>query len=90
MITVQLPAQLANFCLNTRTHIMEATTLSEVFKKFDEIAPMLRSQLFYPNGQLRQFVGLFLNDKQITLTEEEHNRLAQESQLLIVLSVAGG
>ena len=90
MITVQLPAQLANFCLNTRTHIMEATTLSEVFKKFDEIAPMLRSQLFYPNGQLRQFVGLFLNDQQITLTEEEHNRLAQESQLLIVLSVAGG
>ncbi len=67
---------------------VEAGALSEVFCKIDEVAPMLRSQIFDANGAIRQFMGIFVNGNQVD--EIGDTIVPSDSNILIVMAVAGG
>lgn len=88
MITIQLPAQLASLAEGKKFLTVEAKSLSEVFCKIDEVAPMLRSQIFDANGAIRQFMGIFVNGNQIDEIGEAI--VPDDSNILIVMAVAGG
>lgn len=89
-INVNIPSQLAAFTGGQRAITVKAASLSAVFSELDSIAPMLRSQMFYPQGQLRQFVGLFVDNVQVIDVVNEQVPLRDGSQVLIIFSVAGG
>ncbi|MGE8599683.1 MAG: hypothetical protein ACN6N2_10020 [Acinetobacter calcoaceticus] len=90
MINVQLPSQLCGLASGQKNLLLQANTLKEVFYKIDEIAPMIRSQIFDSSGNVRQFVGVFLNEQQINDLENGAQQIHPDSQIVIVMSVAGG
>jgi hypothetical protein len=90
MTNIRLPAQLAGFAGGRREFSFEANTLSEIFDQFDQIAPMIRSQVFDGADTIRQFVGLFVNGKQVIETGDSWKGLECGGELTIVMSVAGG
>jgi len=53
MVNVQLPSQLSNLAAGRKRVDLEASTLGEVFRKLDETAPMIRSQIFDATGAIR-------------------------------------
>ena len=89
MTTVHLPSQLAGFAANQRRLAVQAASLPDVFSELDKLAPMLRSQMFHPNGKLRQFIGLFVDNAQVTEVSADV-QLQPSSQVMVVMSVAGG
>jgi adenylyltransferase/sulfurtransferase len=90
MIKVELPSQLSGLAAGHRYFELDASTLGEVFGKIDEIAPMIRSQIFDPDGAIRQFVGVFVDEQQIRNIGDGSQPISDGSRVLIVMSVAGG
>lgn len=90
MPTLTVPPQLAALAGGRRTVAIEAGTLAEAFQQLDVIAPMLRSQLLESSGMVRQFVGLFVDNKQVISLNDGELSLAPGSQIAVVMAVAGG
>jgi molybdopterin converting factor small subunit len=90
MITINLPAALSALAEGKRSVHVSASTLLEAFDRLDDAAPMIRSQIFDATGSTRQFVALFINDKQIMNLRDSDFTIAPGSQISIVMSVAGG
>ena len=90
MITINLPPQLRAFTGGQKTLRVQAATLAEAFHRLDEVSPMLRPQIFDPAGNVRRFVGVFLDDQQMVELEAGSQPLADGSTITIVMAVAGG
>lgn len=90
MITINLPSQLRTFTSGQRAVKVQAATFGEAFHRLDEISPMIRPQIFDPAGNVRRFVGVFLNDEQMVEMAEGSQPLADGSTITIVMAVAGG
>jgi hypothetical protein len=90
MVEIYLPTQLSSLAAGRKKIEVEASTLSEVFLKIDEIAPMLRSQIFDARGVSRRFVAIFVDEHQISSVCDGACSVRDTSQIRIVVSVAGG
>jgi adenylyltransferase/sulfurtransferase len=90
MVRIQLPSQLSGLVSNQTYLEVTASNLKEVFSKIDQSAPMVRSQIFDANGAIRQFVGLFLDERQICEIGNGMQPVRENSQILIVMAIAGG
>jgi sulfur-carrier protein len=90
MVSVQLPSQLSGLADGRNRLQVRASTLGEVFRKLDEEAPMIRSQIFDATGSIRQFVSVFLNERQISAVGDGMQPVQAGSEVLIVMAVAGG
>jgi len=90
MASIQLPSQLAGLAEGRKQIKVDASTLGEALRKLDDEAPMIRSQIFDASGAIRQFVGLFLDERQISDIGDGAQPVGPDSQLLVVMSVAGG
>jgi molybdopterin converting factor small subunit len=90
MITIKLPSQLRALAEGRKTLEVEAATLGEAFKRVDEVAPMIRSQVLDETGSVRAFVGVFVNSEQMAALGDGSLALAPGSQVSIVMAVAGG
>ena len=90
MITFNLPTQLLALCGGQKSIQVEATTLGEAFRGLDEAAPMIRSQLFDAAGELRQFIGLFLDNQHVLTLGDGAQSVQSGSRIDIVMAVAGG
>jgi hypothetical protein len=88
MPTINLPPQLAGFASGQRQLSVQAADLSTAFDELDKVAPMVRSQILEADGQVRPFVGLFVDDEQVLGLEARP--LSSASQVQVVMSVAGG
>lgn len=88
MPTIHLPPQLSGFASGQRQLSVQAADLSAAFDELDKVAPMVRSQILEADGQVRPFVGLFVDEEQVLALEAQP--LAGASQVQVVMSVAGG
>ena len=90
MITFKLPSQLSALAGGQRSLSVEADTLAEAFLRLDEIAPMLRSQVFDGTGAVRAFTGVFVAGEQLAALGDGSRPLPDGSTITIVMAVAGG
>jgi molybdopterin converting factor small subunit len=90
MITFKLPTQLRALAGGQKTIEVSATTLGDAFRQLDAAAPMIRSQVFDEAGNVRTFVGVFVNAQQLTSLSDDSRPLHPDSQVSIVMAVAGG
>lgn len=88
MPTINLPSQMASFAGGQRKVVVDASDLAEAFNELDKVAPMVRSQIAEPSGQVRPFVGLFIDDEQVL--DLRSHPLTPTSQVQVVMSIAGG
>ncbi len=70
---------------------VEAGTVGEAIRALTGAHPELRKHLFTPEGKLRAFVNLYLNEDDVRyLPDRENTRVSAADSLSIIPSIAGG
>ncbi|MGF1718041.1 molybdopterin-synthase adenylyltransferase MoeB [Photobacterium chitinilyticum] len=87
---IKIPSPLRRFTQQSSQVEVEAETVFEAMTKLCEKHPDLQAQLFDENGQLRNFVNLFLDRVDIKQQRGMATPLSDGCELRIVPAIAGG
>lgn len=91
MPVIKIPAPLQSYVGNQRSMKIEGSNIEEVIINLTIIYPGLKSQIFDPEGLLRSFVSIFLEDVNSNSLKEGLKTLVKEDdQIVIIASMAGG
>jgi len=69
---------------------VEAADLASAIEALDARYPGFRDRLLDENGQLRQFVNVYLNDEDVRLGSGLQAKVEADDEIAIVPAVAGG
>jgi len=89
MITVLIPYALRAFTERNSEVEVSGGTAGEALNALAEAYPDLKTHLFAEDGQLRNFINLFINGKNIN-TLQGLDTVITNSELMIVPAIAGG
>jgi adenylyltransferase/sulfurtransferase len=90
-MTIFIPTPLRPFANGQDTVEVDAATLAEALAALTHAHPSLRKHLFTPEGKLRAFVNLYLNDEDIRyLPAKDATEVTAADTLSIIPSIAGG
>ena len=90
-MTIFIPTPLRLYAGGQDAVEIHAATVAEALKALTQSHPDLRKHLFTPEGKLRAFVNLYLNDEDVRyLPAKEGTAVAAADTLSIIPSRAGG
>ncbi len=90
-MNILIPTPLRPFAGGQNVLQVEAGTVGEAIHALTGAHPELRRHLFTPEGKLRAFVNLYLNEDDIRyLPDKENTRVSAADSLSIIPSIAGG
>lgn len=88
---IDIPASLRVYTGNLPCVTVKAETVSQAMTTLFDQYPEFRKHLFTPEGKLRAFVNLYLNDEEVRyLPEREETEVKEDDTLSIVPSTGGG
>jgi len=88
--TVKVPTPLRPFAGGASEIALEGSTVGGLIRSLAESNPSLQRHLFTPDGRLRNFVTIYLNDQDVRYLERESTPLKDGDVVSIVPAVAGG
>ena len=89
-VRILVPTPLRPFTGQQAAVAAEGSTVGEVLRALTAAHPDLRQHLFSPEGTLRSFVNVYVNDEDIRQLKREETPVASSDTVSIVPSVAGG
>ena len=90
-MTIFIPTPLRGFAGGKSAIELDAATVAEALAALTQAYPDLRKHLFSPEGKLRAFVNVYLNDEDIRyLPEKDATAVKATDTLSIIPSIAGG
>ncbi len=90
MPTIHIPTALRAYTDQQPSVKVQANTVREALEKLVSAYPKLQPHLFHEDGRLRSFVNLYLGDEDVRHLQGLDTPLTEQSELMIVPSVAGG
>lgn len=88
---IHIPTPLRAYTDKRETVSVDATTIAEALAALTAAHPAMQQQLYTPDGKLRSFVNLYLNDEDVRyLPAREDSPVAPTDELSIIPSIAGG
>jgi molybdopterin synthase sulfur carrier subunit len=88
---IHIPTPLRSYTSGLETVSISGATVDAVFQQLTVKYPDLKQHLFTPEGKLRSFVNVYLNDDDIRYLEGKQETAVQdEDELTIIPSIAGG
>jgi molybdopterin synthase sulfur carrier subunit len=88
---IHIPTPLRGYTAGLETVSIPGTTVNVVFQQLTIQYPELKQHLFTPEGKLRSFVNVYLNDDDIRYLEGQQETAVKDSdELTIIPSIAGG
>lgn len=88
---IHIPTPLRAYTGGLETVAVTGNTVSAALEKLVTEHQAMRQHLFTPEGKLRSFVNLYLNDDDIRyLPAKEETAVAEKDELTIIPSIAGG
>ncbi len=88
---IHIPTPLRAYTDKQETVNVGGTTVAAGLQGLVEAYPALKNHLFTPDGKLRSFVNVYLNDEDVRyLPEKEETGVADAAELTIIPSIAGG
>jgi len=90
MAQFRIPGPLRRLSGGETTVKVEAGDLGSAIDALDARYPGFRDRLLDDNGQLRQFVNVFLNDEDVRLGAGLEAKVSDKDEISIVPAVAGG
>jgi molybdopterin synthase sulfur carrier subunit len=88
---IHIPTPLRSFTDKQETVSVTGATVSEALKSLTTKFPSLQQHLYSPEGALRSFVNVYLNDEDVRyLPEKEASAVKESDELSIIPSIAGG
>jgi sulfur-carrier protein adenylyltransferase/sulfurtransferase len=89
-VTIQIPTPLRRFTGETGDVEVQGATVDEALSDLTRRHPGLKPHLYTPDGALRSFVNIFLNDDDVRHLERGATPVAAGDTLTIIPSIAGG
>jgi molybdopterin converting factor small subunit len=90
-MTIFIPTPLRPFAGGQSSVEVDAPTVAEALGTLTRAHPDLRDHLFTPEGRLRAFVNVYLNDEDVRyLPAKDATPVAASDTLTIIPSIAGG
>ena len=90
-MNINIPTPLRSYTGGLETVSISGDTVSAALAQITAAYPELKQHLFTPEGKLRSFVNLYLNDDDIRyLPGKEHTSVNEADELTIIPSIAGG
>jgi molybdopterin synthase sulfur carrier subunit len=86
----RIPGPLRRLSDGQVTVDVEATDLATAIAALDARYPGFKDRLLDENGELRQFVNVYLNDEDVRLGSGLKAKVGAEDEISIVPAVAGG
>ena len=90
MAQFRIPGPLRRLSDGQITVAVEADDLASAIDALDARYPGFRDRLLDENGELRQFVNVYLNDEDVRLGAGLGARVGETDEISIVPAVAGG
>jgi sulfur-carrier protein len=90
MAQFRIPGPLRRLSGGETTVKVEAGDLGAAIDALDARYPGFRDRLLDHNGQLRQFVNVYLNDEDVRLGAGLEAKVSDKDEISIVPAVAGG
>ncbi|HEY3084879.1 MAG TPA: ubiquitin-like small modifier protein 1 [Candidatus Dormibacteraeota bacterium] len=90
MAQFRIPGPLRRLSDGQVTVPVEAADLASAIDALDARYPGFRDRLLDENGELRQFVNVYLNDEDVRLGSGLQERVGADDEISIVPAVAGG
>lgn len=88
---IEIPTPLRVYAGNQSAVTVDAKTVSDAVSALTAQYPDFEKHLYTPEGQLRSFVNLYLNDEDVRyLPEREQTAVEPSDTLSIIPSIAGG
>ena len=90
-MNIHIPTPLRAYTGGLETVSIPGATVSAIFQQLTVSYPELKPHLFTPEGKLRSFVNVYLNDDDIRYLDGKEESAVQDSdELTIIPSIAGG
>jgi adenylyltransferase/sulfurtransferase len=90
MPTIRIPTPLRSYVNGQSEVALQGLTVADAMESLMVQFPALRPHLTSSQGELRPFVNLFLRENNIRDLQGLATPLAEDDQLLLIPSVAGG
>jgi molybdopterin converting factor small subunit len=88
---IEIPTPLRVYSKNQATISVEARTVAQAVSALTALYPDFQKHLYTPEGKLRSFVNLYLNDEDVRyLPEGDATAVKEADTLSIIPSIAGG
>jgi sulfur-carrier protein len=89
-VTIEIPTAFRRFTDGTSLLESPAKTVAEALNDLVAKYPALSKHVRDDEGQIRQFINVYLNDEDIRFLGGEASALKDGDKLLLVPSIAGG
>lgn len=89
-VRVMIPTPLRAYAGRQESLELEASSVGALLESLTTQYPDLRKHLYSPEGRLRSFVNIYVNDEDIRYRQGEATALAAGDVVSIVPSIAGG
>jgi len=89
-ITIEIPTAFRRFTDGAPRLETAATTVAGALNELVQRFPALSRHVRDDEGQIRQFINVYLNDEDIRFLSGEASPLKDGDKLLLVPSIAGG
>ena len=86
----RIPGPLRRLSDGEITVAVEATDLGSAIEALDARYPGFKDRLLDKDGELRQFVNVYLNDEDVRLGSGLKAKVSEKDEISIVPAVAGG
>jgi molybdopterin synthase sulfur carrier subunit len=86
----RIPGPLRRLSDGEVTVAVEANDLGAAIEALDARYPGFKDRLIDANGELRQFVNVYLNDEDVRLGRGLKAKVSEKDEISIVPAVAGG
>jgi adenylyltransferase/sulfurtransferase len=91
LMQIHIPTPLRAYTDKHETVSVEGATVSEGLAALIAAYPAMQANLYTPEGKLRSFVNLYLNDDDVRyLPAKEDSPVSAADELTIIPSIAGG
>ncbi|HKJ67473.1 MAG TPA: ubiquitin-like small modifier protein 1, partial [bacterium] len=89
-VIVEIPTALRQYAQNKDAVQIEGETVGDLLGVLADRYPDLKKHLFDDNGNLRNFINVYVNDDDIRYLDKEATEISENDSLSIIPSVAGG
>jgi molybdopterin synthase sulfur carrier subunit len=90
MATVRIPTPMRRFTNGERLVTVSATTLAAAIGELNSRFPGMRDRLLDANGELHQFVSIFVGEQDVRLLQGLETGLDEGTEVSIIPAMAGG
>ncbi|MBI5885102.1 MAG: MoaD/ThiS family protein [Deltaproteobacteria bacterium] len=89
-VKVRIPTPLRKLTNGADEVAAEGANINEIINNLEKSYPGLKERICEPDGKLRRFVNLYLNDEDIRFKENMETRLKDNDEVSIIPAIAGG